>query len=62
MNNKKQEEGSAYKALKRLNEELEGDELIEALMKGIPKDYEYNRQMGNDREIWYEALKEKYGL
>ncbi|MCD4818176.1 MAG: hypothetical protein K8S23_05760 [Candidatus Cloacimonetes bacterium] len=49
-----------YKQLEKLNKELGGNKLIEAIMKGMPFDYIYKKPEKTDREIWYEAVKEKY--
>lgn len=58
---KNTQKSTTYQKLELLNEELGGDELIEALLKHTPLDYEYKSNKSDD-EILYEALREKYEL
>jgi len=51
-----------YKMLEELNKKLGGDEFIELKLKNIPINYEYQDTGKSDRDLWYEAVKDKYEL
>ena len=51
-----------YRKLEKLKTELKGDSLIESILDGMPIDYEYKDPGKTDRELWYDAVKEKYEL
>jgi len=41
---------------------LGGDNLLEGIMNRLPQNYQYISNNISDKDVLYEALKEKYGL
>lgn len=62
LENKKNDKSETYKKLEKLNTQLGGNEFLQLKLKNTPKDYEYKHSDKNDREIWFEAVKNKYEL
>ncbi len=56
----KEQEKKTYETLDKLSASLGGDELIKAIMLGMPEDYKYESVNKTDKEIWYEGRKAKY--
>ena len=56
------EKSKAYKNFEELKIELKGDPLIDILFKHMPLDYKEEVNEETDRDIWYEAIREKYEL
>ncbi len=57
----KESKSKTYLQLEKLNKDLGGNDLVEAIMEGMPKDYTY-KQTKSDDDILFEALREKYEL
>ena len=57
---KEEKKSETYNKLEKLNKEVGGDKLIEAIMEGMPLDYTYKKSKKNDKEIWYEEVRKDY--
>jgi len=51
---------ATYVNMMELNDLLGGDDLVEAVLKGMPEDFTYVQSSQSDRDIWFEERKHKY--
>ena len=58
--NNEENKSVTYRKLEQISAELEGDELIDMILKDMPKDYHYISSEKTDKEIWYEEVEKKY--
>jgi len=53
---------TTYKSLEQLNKDLGGDEFLELKLKNMPKNFKHKEYSKTDKEIWYEARRDKYEM
>jgi len=51
---------STYENMMELKDLLGGDDLVDAVLKGMPEGFTYVPSTQTDRDIWFEERKHKY--
>jgi len=54
------EKSATYAKMMELKDLLGGDDLVEAVLKGMPEDFTYVPSNQTGRDIWFEERKHKY--
>ena len=54
-----EKKSNTYKILEEVNKKTD-NKLVKMWLKHLPKDFKYKDTGATDRELWYEAVKDKY--
>jgi len=57
---KVKKKSTTYANMMELNDLLGGDDLVEAVLKGMPEYFTYVQSSQSDKEVWFEERKHKY--